>query len=292
MDRDRNLKRIQQLDPIRDRCQIYHLMIGYEFSWDIRRSLEIALFRTFCVPSISALLDKTGEFHHRPQKRYDDTTLIINKIAEWGYDSERGRAAIDRMNRIHGNFNIANEDFLYVLSLFVYEPIRWNARFGWRPMCANERLASFYFWQALGERMHIQNIPETYEAFERYNLDYERQNIGYSETNRRIGESTRNLFLSWFPPYLRPILEPSFYALMDENMLDAFGFPHPPKVVGQMVSRLLKLRGQMARLFPPRQRSSFQTSAPPRSYPNGYTLEDLGPSAQKDSESTSEEIHA
>ena len=37
------------------------------------------------------------------------------------------------MNRIHGRFEISNEDFVYVLSSFVFEPIRWNARFGWRP---------------------------------------------------------------------------------------------------------------------------------------------------------------
>jgi hypothetical protein len=30
-----NLRRIQQLDPIQDYCQIYHLMLGYEFPWDL-----------------------------------------------------------------------------------------------------------------------------------------------------------------------------------------------------------------------------------------------------------------
>lgn len=279
MDRDRNLQCIQQLNPIRDCCQIYHLMMGYEFAWDIRRSFELSLFRTFCVPSISALLDKTGEFHHRPQKRYDDTTLIIQKIAESGYDSPKGRETIERMNHIHRHYRIANADFLYVLSLFIYEPIRWNARFGWRPMCKNERLASFYFWQALGERMHIQDIPATYEAFERYNRDYERQNFRYSDANRRVGESTRNLFLSWFPKYLRPVLECSFYALMDETVRDAFGFPHPPQIANWGVETALKLRGKLMRWVPPRKQSSFQTSAPPRSYPNGYKLEDLGPPA-------------
>jgi len=37
------------------------------------------------------------------------------------------------MNQLHGRFDIANEDFLYVLSTFIFEPIRWNTRFGWRP---------------------------------------------------------------------------------------------------------------------------------------------------------------
>jgi hypothetical protein len=54
------------------------------------------------------------------------------------------------MNQQHGRFAIASEDFLYVLSTFIYEPIRWNERFGWRPMSDTERLAYFYFWRGVG----------------------------------------------------------------------------------------------------------------------------------------------
>ncbi len=67
-----------------------------------------------------------------------------------GYDSPEGRRAIRRMNQIHGRFEISNDDFLYVLSSFVFEPIRWNARFGWRPLIEAERLASFHFWLEVG----------------------------------------------------------------------------------------------------------------------------------------------
>ncbi|MEH2249558.1 hypothetical protein [Nostoc sp.] len=125
-----NLRRIQQLDPVQDHYQIYHLMVGYEFPWDLVRSLEVALMRTYCIPSISKLLAQTGEFHNRPQKRYDDTSIIVVEISKWGYESERGHQAIAKMNAIHERFTIANKDFLYVLSTFIYEPIRWNAQFG------------------------------------------------------------------------------------------------------------------------------------------------------------------
>ena len=122
--RNDNLQQIQQLDPVQDHCQIAHIMTGYEFPWDTTRSLEIALMRTFCVPSISALLDKTGEFKPRPQKRYDDTGLLTTEIMKCGYESDRGKKAIEHMNAIHGRFKISNEHFHYVLSTFIYEPIR------------------------------------------------------------------------------------------------------------------------------------------------------------------------
>src|SRR5438874_7661916 len=141
------LQQIRVLDPERDHQRIVFLSTRYEFPFDTTRALEFALFRTFCVPAVSALLDRTGEFFTRAQKRYDDTDIIVSELMEWGYDSERGKRALRRMNQLHGRFEIGNNDLLYVLSTFVFEPIRWNARFGWRVMCEQERLAMFYFWR-------------------------------------------------------------------------------------------------------------------------------------------------
>ena len=70
------LDQIRVLDPERDHQRIVFLCTCYEFPFDTTRALEFALFRTFCVPSISALLDRTGEFRDRAQKRYDDTDLM------------------------------------------------------------------------------------------------------------------------------------------------------------------------------------------------------------------------
>src|SRR5207244_7943076 len=109
------LEQIRRLDPVKDHQRIVFLSTCYEFPFDTTRALEFALFRTFCVPRISALLDRTGEFQHRAQKRYDDTDLIVSELMEWGYDSDRGQRALRRMNQLHGRFAIANEDFLYVL---------------------------------------------------------------------------------------------------------------------------------------------------------------------------------
>src|SRR5437764_9768592 len=108
------LDQIRCLDPMKDHQRIVFLTTCYEFPFDTTRSLEFALFRTFCVPRISALLDRTGEFRDRAQKRYDDTDLIVSELMEWGYNSERGRRALRRMNQQHGRFAIANDDFRYV----------------------------------------------------------------------------------------------------------------------------------------------------------------------------------
>jgi len=273
------LHRIEQLDPLQDHAQIYHLIVCYEFPWDFIRASELALYRTFCVPGISALLDKTSEFAHRAQKRYDDTALLLAEMSAYGYDSERGRASQRRMNRIHKRFDIPNEDFLYVLSTFIYEPIRWNASFGWRKLTERERLAIFYFWIEIGRRMNIKAIPESYQEFEQYNIAYEQKHFRYAETNRRVAEATRDLFLSWIPlpGFLRSSLKPAIYALLDNAVLDSFGFPHPPKVLRQLLMTALKVRAYALRLFPPRKKPFLYVEQRQRSYPGGYALTDIGP---------------
>src|SRR5258706_5538383 len=113
MSRSPVLDRIRSLDPVRDHVEIAYLSTRYDFPFDTVRALELALFRTFAVPSISAILARTGEFLERAAKRYDDTDLIVSELVEHGYDSARGAAALRRMNEIHGRFKIANYDFLY-----------------------------------------------------------------------------------------------------------------------------------------------------------------------------------
>ena len=190
MRESRQLREIRRLDPVADHSRIVYLDTCYEFPWDTTRSLELALFRTFAVPSVAAVLDSTGEFSRAAQKRYDDTDLILSTIVEAGYDSAEGKRAIRQMNRIHGRFEISNEDFLYVLSSFVFEPIRWNARFGWRPLIEAEKLATFEFWREVGRRMAIKGIPESYAELRRYNEDYERRHFRRTEQAERVGRAT------------------------------------------------------------------------------------------------------
>lgn len=270
--------RILTLDPEKDNQQIVFLTGAFDFPYMTRKSLEFALFRTYAVPSISELLAETGEFFKRGQQRYDDTALIIAEISEYGYDSERGRTAIRRMNRIHSRFNISNDDFLYVLSTFAYEPIRWNARFGWRKATDIEKQGSYFFWREVGRRMNIKDIPSTYEAFEQYNIDYERENFRYSDSNNLVGEATIQVFLNWYAPPLRPIVRRAIYALLDDPLRQAFGFPKANSGLIKSVEMGLKARAMGIRhLLPPRRQPWLLTKQPNRTYPNGYQIERLGP---------------
>jgi hypothetical protein len=274
----RALDEIRSCDPVTDHQRIVFLSAAFEFPFDLTRSLEFALFRTFAVPSISALLDSTHEFGDRAQKRYDDTDLILSQIYEYGYDSERGRAALRRMNRIHGRFEISNDDFLYVLSTFVFEPIRWIRKYGWRDTVEQERLAFFHFWREVGKRMNIRDIPSEFDDFERYNIEYERANFRYSETGRRVALATRTMFLDWFlPRTLHRLGAPVVHALMDPPLLEAFGFPEPGTRLRTVVGWALRLRSKLAGTLPERRTPRLRSELRHRSYADGYRTAALGP---------------
>jgi hypothetical protein len=271
------LQEIQRLDPVADHRRIVYLDTCFEFPWDTTRALELALFRTFAVPSVAALLDSTGEFGRAAQKRYDDTDLILSTIAEAGYDSEDGKRAIRRMNQIHGRFEISNEDFLYVLSSFVFEPIRWNARFGWRKLIEAEKLATFEFWREVGRRMAIRDVPASYDEFLRFNEEYERREFRRTDEGRRVGIATRDMFLAWFPGLPKRFGAQAIYALMDDALLDAFGFPRPPRAVRAAVEGALRARARAVALFPPRRRPRLRTGRRTRTYGRDWRVEGLGP---------------
>jgi hypothetical protein len=279
MARSNVLDEIESLDPERDFARISYLSICFDFPWDVAHSLDLALLKGSCVPSISGLQARTGEFVERTQKRYDDTLLILAELLESGYDSERGRAAQRQMNRIHHRFPIANDDYLYILSTSVVEPIRFNARFGWRPYSEKEKRAYFQLWAAIGHRMAIKAIPPSLADLERFHDDYERERFAFSPSNRANAAAMIEMFSGWYPAPFRPAVRPGIRALLADEVLDALGLARPNPVTRGLVEGILRLRAHLLRVGPRRARPFLQTRRRHRTYPEGYRVEELGAAA-------------
>ena len=269
--------RIASLDAVKDCREIALLLSSREFSWDIERALEFALFRTYAVPSISGLLARTGEFEQRPRKRYDDTELILAEIMENGFDSDRGRRAIARMNDMHGRFRIANSDLLYVLSTFVFEPIRWLERYGRRPMTAHEQMAWFRYYRGLGERMGIPGVPSDLEEFRRINERYEASHFRFAESNKAVATATSDLLLGFYlPSWLLWAGRPVVRAFMDPPLIAAMGFAPAPGWMRSLVTTAMNVRAGVLRRLPPRRSPRLLTRVRRPTYPEGYRIEELG----------------
>ncbi|WP_214369386.1 oxygenase MpaB family protein [Pseudonocardia sp. H11422] len=278
-DRYDRLREIEQLDPETEYVEIYRIMSGHEFPWDMNQSLSFALFRTYAVPSIGRLLAQTGEFTERVQKRYDDTGLILEAVLENGFAHETGRAAIRRMNQMHRAYPITQDDLRYVLCTFVVVPIRWMDAYGWRPFTEREKVASANYYRELGRHMGITAIPATYQEFIEHLDRYEAEHFGYDDGGRAVADSTLDLMTTFPPNHLAPkgIVRTFSYALMDAPLRDALRYPAPPKPVEVASRVVLKVRGQVVRFMKPRPEPKMVRDMPTvRSYPDGFEVSRLG----------------
>ncbi|MGP3684227.1 oxygenase MpaB family protein [Streptomyces sp. IBSNAI002] len=277
MQRYDRLREILRLDPDKDFLAIYRLTATYEFPWDFARALELALFRTYAVPSIGGLLAETGEFTDRTQKRYDDTALLLDAIVEHGFEHGTARTAIRRVNQMHRSYDISNEDMRYVLCTFVVIPARWLDAYGWRPLTHHERRASATYYATLGGHLGITDVPGSFEEFESTLDAYEEERFGWDEGARKVADSTLDLMASWYPAPLAPAVRGVGLALLDEPLLDAFRLTRPRPRVRRLVQGALRLRGRAVRLLPPRKAPHYGRQNPEiKSYPGGYDVGELG----------------
>ncbi|MEU0333484.1 oxygenase MpaB family protein [Streptomyces sp. NPDC006193] len=271
------LERIRRLDPVADAHEIYRISVALEFPWDYARALELALYRTYAVPSIGRLLARTGEFTERTQKRYDDTVLLLDTIVEHGFAAEQGRTAIRRINQMHRSYDISDDDMRYVLSTFVVMPRRWIDAYGWRRLSGHEIAATVEYYRTLGRHMGIPGIPRTYEEFETLLDSYEEANFGWDEASREVSDATLDLVASWYPRPLAPLVRTATLALLDESLLRAFRYPRPGAATSALVRRAVRTRGRLVRLLPPRRTPHFaRQNWEVKGYPHGYRAADLG----------------
>ncbi|MFF3957057.1 oxygenase MpaB family protein [Streptomyces sp. NPDC001890] len=277
MKRYDRLREIQRLDPERDFLRIYRITATYEFPWDITRALELALYRTYAVPSIGRLLARTAELTDRSQKRYDDTALLLDTVLEHGFESDAGRTALRRINQMHRSYDISNDDMRYVLCTFVVTPKRWLDSYGWRRLSDHELRAFAAYYRVLGAHMGIKELPQTYEEFERTLDAYEAEHFGWDEGGRSVSDATLDLMSSWYPRPLAPVARKFALALLDDSLLRAFRYERPGAAARKLTHGALRLRARAVRLLSPRSTPHYARQNPEiKGYPDGYEVSGLG----------------
>ncbi|WP_328863187.1 oxygenase MpaB family protein [Streptomyces sp. NBC_00306] len=274
------LRHIQRLDPERDYEEIWRLVTAHEFPWDYWQSVSLAFFRTFAVPSISALLEETGEIVCHTQKRADDTLLIMYEMGRLGLESPEGRAYLRRMNQMHRRYVISNDDHLYIIALFIVTPVQWINRFGWRRLTVHEERALTNYGRRLAQLMGIKDVPATFADFDQVAQSYERLHFAVTDSSRRLAEAAMAFTADMLPKSLRgplkPVMRRLSLASLDDALLHAVGLPLPPERDRRLVTWLLRTRGRILRMLPPRPDNRPHRLAL-ATYPDGHQVCDIGP---------------
>lgn len=272
-------RRLAGLDAEHDCREVYRVLVTLEFPWDMSQALSFALFRTYAVPSIGRLLSTTGELVQHTQKRYDDTALLLDALLEHEPDSDGHRTAARRINAMHAEHDISDEDMRYVLSTFVVSPIRWLDAYGWRRLTEHEKSASAHYYRGVGRLLGVRDIPLTWRDFVRVHDAYEARHFSYDEGGRSVADATLRLLATfpWFSLVPAPLVHTCSRALMDDPLLAALRYDRPPAVVRSAVRGGLRLRGHVVRRLPVRTSPLHGRELPTvRGYRDGYELAELG----------------
>ena len=157
-----------------------------------------------------------------------------------------------------------------MLSALVFEPIRWNTRFGWRPLTRRE--AGDLLLLAGGRPPHgDKGAARRVRRFERFNLDYERAHFEHTDAGHTIAVATRDLRRG------RATCTPCSTIHSSRRS----PCPRPAPWFRRLVEAGLRARARVVRLLPARRRPRLRTLELDRSYPAGYELEALGPSGSR-----------
>jgi hypothetical protein len=241
--------------------EIYHHLCCLEFPFECFYGINLAFYRTFVSPTISKVYEQTNTIAGTTEKRVNDTDIIMHAWVDYGLDSEEGQASIKHLNNIHAVFSnrTRNEDFVYVLCCFIVDTIRMIDVFGWRQLNNNERQALFVFYQKVGQRMNLKDLPTSLEHSYTIVDDYTNSNISAIETNsgRVLKNAVDTLVRKWYRALLPPsviqiLLNALLYVVGGEKFHEKLGLEKPSSLAVNTIYTLAMVRRYFMHFMPPR----------------------------------------
>jgi hypothetical protein len=261
-----------------DLFDIYRTMVLYDFQAEIRAGFFVSYYRNFAIPSIARTLAGRGEMAARPLKRSYDTGIVIHEIIANGFDSERGAAMVELLRRVHKGVRGTSEDFLYVLMTLLVLPLRWVDAHGWRKLTALEEEAAVAFYAELGRRMGLDPAPATLAEAGAFLDSYEARNLAPSAEGAELLAATVAALENRLPRMLQPLTGTVLALMMDKpEVATALGLKPSPAWLRVPFNAVLRLRALKTLLKPVPARPSFTSGGPVSHYPDGYTLDMIGP---------------
>lgn len=183
----------------------------------------LALIRTMAVGDLVKAFYGHSQLVAQTHARLARTRQTLRDLIWHGFESPEGEAALARLRQAHRHVVAAPEDYAYVLSVFVLEPLRWNDAVGGPALSADELSLLLGFWRRVGEAMAIPHIPDTLAAWRAFQASYERERWRYTDEGRRLASMCLNevvtLSLPWgtrslFRQLMRVTMDPSLRELL------------------------------------------------------------------------------
>jgi hypothetical protein len=242
--------RLRELDPVRDCDRIQHALAS-SFRAESRVAELLAILRIAQSATLSMFFRSTRESEDNPVHRFHDTYALFANYFEWGADSRRGRAAIDRINQIHGRYFIPQDGMRYVLLNSAFTWLEAVERIGHRPLLDVERLGYFHAYVKLGRAMHIVDLTDDYAEMYRWFLAASAANEEFHPLKRDTFETIalNSLDDAGFPGIRRALL-PAARVGMHPSYRRSLGYPEPGPLERERVRGVFFTLGSLTELLP------------------------------------------
>ncbi|MBT0771994.1 DUF2236 domain-containing protein [Kineosporia sp. J2-2] len=263
-------------DRVRLLDRKYRELAMSTFAFETRLTHRLGYLRTFASPRIAGLLRHTGQMGAEPRRRAYDTGLFMRAIIDAGLESPTGQCGVARLNVMHRQWRITNDDYVWVLGTFAVVNIRMIRRAGWRPITRAEQQTVIDWHVELGTRMGITDIPTDFATFDAWFTAYEARMLRRTPAGDELLRLAIGVVASTIPRRLRRPALALVPVLIEEPARTALGFRRPGLPARFVIGLLLAVRSwRRRRSGPPG--PWFALGEPNGEYPDGWTLDDLGP---------------
>ena len=230
---------------------------------------------TFAAPRISRILASTGELEHRAAKRVVDMSLLSSAVLEHGLGADLGRAAARRVNHMHRQYDIHEDDYVVVSSDAVVISIALAENYGWRPVTDKEREGLRRFHSQMGQAFGSRRpLPGTMKEVRQFWSDYMDRELRFEPQNRRLARAVLAYYGTMFPKGLRTIFRFVLMADVDPRIARACGMPVANAPTRWIATRVMKLLGRLDPV--PDGRKDGIAALAKTVYPNGWEVNELG----------------
>ncbi|KAJ8081806.1 hypothetical protein PM082_007652 [Marasmius tenuissimus] len=253
---------------LEDAQEVVRMVTRYELPRVTGFGVAFALFKTYAIPTISKTLASTTEIMSGDSvsRRLADTGIFIatwtqcpldgktidpGAIARGDLNDPRANLAIARVNWLHSRYKISNDDYLYTLALFIFEPEVWAAKYGWRSLSTLECYAFYMTWVEVGKRMGIQDIPESPDDFKDWVKEYEARVRYPAQTNHDVAVATIEELIRLLPGGFasKNLARKLSVAVLEDDVRKAMMLEEQPKYLKVSLDIFLKFTAWRIRYF-------------------------------------------
>jgi len=200
----------------------------HKYRSSFRLGTYIALLKTMSIAHLVKQLYGASTLPSQTFSRLSKTRHFIKVLIQSNIDSPESKKIIEHINHVHAGITASNEDYLYVLSVFILEPMRLNRIIGKRCMQDAEITTLIAFWHAVGVRMNISNLPLTESCWITFQQNYEAKHQTYSPEGHALAlKSLQEVVKLSLPFGIRSIAKQLILGAVTKQTLSSLGLKTP-----------------------------------------------------------------